>query len=70
MRAQVGDVLRFAGRRVGRAEHRAVVTDVLGTDGQPPYRVQYEDGHQTEIFPGAGCIVETGEIHPAFPRGN
>jgi hypothetical protein len=52
------------------AEHRAMVIDVLGTDGQPPYRVQYEDGHQTEIFPGPGCIVENSESGPASPRGD
>ncbi|WP_331718639.1 DUF1918 domain-containing protein (plasmid) [Streptomyces sp. NBC_00289] len=70
MRAQVGEVLRFAGRRVGMAEQRAVVTVVLGSDGQPPYRVQYEDGRQTEIFPGPGCCVETGEAHRVSPRGD
>ncbi|MFE4579515.1 DUF1918 domain-containing protein [Streptomyces chartreusis] len=70
MRAQVGDVLRFAGRRVGMSEHRAVVTDVLGADGQPPYRVQYEDGHQTEIFPGPGCTVEPSKTRPVSPRGD
>ncbi|WP_371666482.1 DUF1918 domain-containing protein [Streptomyces sp. NBC_00289] len=52
------------------AEQRAVVTVVLGSDGQPPYRVQYEDGRQTEIFPGPGCCVETGEAHRVSPRGD
>ncbi|MGW5342007.1 DUF1918 domain-containing protein [Streptomyces sp. HUAS TT3] len=34
-------------------------TPALGHDGEPPYRVRYEDGHETEIFPGAGCVTET-----------
>jgi hypothetical protein len=35
-----------------------VVIEVLGPGGEPPYRVRYDDGHVTEIFPGAGCIVD------------
>ncbi|MFI9825905.1 DUF1918 domain-containing protein [Streptomyces sp. NPDC052013] len=68
MRARVGDVLRFAGRRVGMAEHRAEVLDVLGTDEQPPYRVRYEDGRETEIFLGPGCTVESGEPSLTSPH--
>lgn len=59
MRAHVGDVLRFTGRAVGTPEHRATVLEVLGTNGEPPYRVRYQDGHETEIFPGPGCVIET-----------
>ncbi|WNM32246.1 DUF1918 domain-containing protein [Streptomyces sp. Li-HN-5-11] len=62
MKAHEGDVLRFTGRTVGAAEHHATVVQVLGEDGEPPYRVRYEDGHETEIFPGPGCVIET---HPA-----
>jgi hypothetical protein len=59
MQVSVGDVLRFTSRRVGTAEHRPTVIEVLGPGGEPPYRVRYDDGHVTEIFPGAGCIVNT-----------
>ncbi|MFF3404270.1 DUF1918 domain-containing protein [Streptomyces sp. NPDC002659] len=58
MRAMVGDVLRFTGRTVGAAEHRATVVEVLGRAGEPPYRVRYDDGRETEIFPGPDCVVE------------
>lgn len=61
MRASVGDVLRFTGRKAGAAELRATVIEVLGSGGEPPYRVQYDDGRQTEILPGPGCLVETHE---------
>ncbi|MFI6660679.1 DUF1918 domain-containing protein [Streptomyces sp. NPDC050523] len=59
MKAQAGDVLRFTGRTVGTPEHHATVVEVLGPDGEPPYRVRHDDGHETEIFPGPGCLVET-----------
>ncbi|WP_067023426.1 DUF1918 domain-containing protein [Streptomyces dysideae] len=61
MRAHEGDVLRFTGRTVGTPEHHATVVKVLGPNGEPPYRVRYDDGHETEIFPGPGCVNET---HP------
>ncbi|MER6102900.1 DUF1918 domain-containing protein [Streptomyces sp. NPDC001832] len=62
MKAHEGDVLRFTSRTVGSPEHHVTVVKVLGENGEPPYRVRYEDGHETEIFPGPGCVIET---HPA-----
>lgn len=67
MRANVGDVLRFTGRKVGTPEHRATVIEVLGPGGGPPYRVEYDDGQPTAIFPGPGCLVETGEADLTTP---
>ncbi|SFY08818.1 DUF1918 domain-containing protein [Streptomyces atratus] len=65
MKAHEGDVLRFTGRLVGTPEHHATVLKVLGRNGEPPYRVRYEDGHETEIFPGPGCVIETRPAHEA-----
>lgn len=58
MQVNVGDVLRFPGRKVGSAEHRVRVVEVLGPGGEPPYRVRYDDGHESEVFPGPGCVVD------------
>ncbi|MGW6394865.1 DUF1918 domain-containing protein [Streptomyces sp. NPDC055103] len=62
MTAYEGDVLRFSGRAVGTPEHRATVVKGLGPDGEAPYRVRYEDGHETEICPGPGCVIETRPV--------
>ncbi|MER5910410.1 DUF1918 domain-containing protein [Streptomyces sp. NPDC001982] len=62
MKAHEGDVLRFTGRTVVTPEHHATVVKVFGQNGEPPYRVRYDDDHETEIFPGPGCVIE---IHPA-----
>ncbi|MFH8520445.1 DUF1918 domain-containing protein [Streptomyces gelaticus] len=67
MRAHAGDVLRFTGRTVGTPEHHATVVEVLGQNGEPPYRVRYDDGHETEIYPGPGCVIETRPPHEAPP---
>ncbi|MFD9623246.1 DUF1918 domain-containing protein [Streptomyces virginiae] len=61
MQVNVGDVLRFPSRKVGSAEHRVKVVEVLGAGGEPPYRVRYDDGHESEVFPGPGCIVDTAQ---------
>lgn len=53
-----GDVLRFTSHTVGSPDHRAKVVEVLGPEGDPPYRVQYDDGRETEIFPGTDCVID------------
>lgn len=59
MHVHKGDVLRFTGRTVGTPEHRAEVLEVLGRQGEPPYRVRYEDGREAEVFPGSDCVLDT-----------
>ncbi|MFL4903796.1 DUF1918 domain-containing protein [Streptomyces sp. MMS24-I2-30] len=63
MKAHEGDVLRFTGRTLGMSEHHATVVKVLGRNGEPPCRARYEAGHETEIFPGAGCVIDTPPTH-------
>lgn len=52
MQANVGDRLIVHGRQVGQVDHAAEVVEVLGTNGEPPYRVRYADGHVTILWPG------------------
>lgn len=63
MRVHKGDVLRFTGRTVGTPEHRAEVLEVLGREGDPPYRIRFEDGREAEVVPGADCVIESGRAH-------
>ncbi|SHG50986.1 DUF1918 domain-containing protein [Streptoalloteichus hindustanus] len=58
MHATVGDRLHVKGRHVGEKEHVAEVLEVHGQDGAPPYRVRYDDGHETLMYPGTDCVVE------------
>ncbi len=58
MRANVGDELVIKGHHVGDADRRAVITDVHGEDGAPPYRVRWSDGHESVFFPSSDTIVE------------
>ncbi|GHH48702.1 DUF1918 domain-containing protein [Streptomyces candidus] len=57
MRANVGDQLLTHGRVVGRGARVAVIVEVLGPNGAPPYRVRFEDGHETVMSPGPDTVV-------------
>ncbi|QIY96937.1 DUF1918 domain-containing protein [Streptomyces sp. S1D4-11] len=57
MRASVGDRLLVHGRIVGRQDRAAEIIEVLGTDGGPPYRVRFEDGHETLMSPGPDTVI-------------
>lgn len=57
MQANVGDRLLIHGRIVGQHDRTAEVIEVLGENGSPPYRVRFEDGHETIMSPGPDTVV-------------
>jgi len=59
MRAAIGDKIVVRGHRVGEADRDAVILNVEGPDGGPPYRVRWsDDGHEGMFFPGEDAVVE------------
>ncbi|KRV50298.1 hypothetical protein AQ490_14395 [Wenjunlia vitaminophila] len=58
MHANVGDKLCTHGRTVGQKDRVGEIIEVLGRDGGPPYRVRFDDGHETLISPGPDTVVE------------
>jgi hypothetical protein len=58
MQAQVGDRLHMHGRVVGAKDRLAEVVDVRGPNGEPPYLVRFDDGHESLVYPGSDCVVE------------
>jgi hypothetical protein len=58
VKAHVGDKIVVKGHRVGEPDRDAVVLEVHGADGEPPYRVQWsDDGHQGLYFPGSDATI-------------
>ncbi|GGO45477.1 hypothetical protein GCM10012287_13510 [Streptomyces daqingensis] len=57
MRAKTGDSLLVHGRVVGDHDRVAEIVEVLGTDGEPPYRVRFDDGHEAVMSPGPDTVV-------------
>lgn len=58
LRAQPGDRLIVHGHRQGEPERDAEVLEVLGENGAPPYLVRWEDGHESEVFPGSDVSIQ------------
>jgi hypothetical protein len=58
MKAAVGDQLHVRGHSVGDVERIATIVEIRGSDGTPPYRVRFPDGHETLVFPGPDATIE------------
>lgn len=58
MHATVGDQLHVHGRTVGEGERYGEIVEVRGEDGEPPYLVRFDNGHERLMFPGSDCEVE------------
>lgn len=59
MKANVGDRIVVKGHRVGQPDRDAVVLEVKGDDGGPPFVVRWsDDGHEGLYFPGTDAVVE------------
>jgi hypothetical protein len=59
MQATIGDRLHVHGRTVGSTDRLAEIIEVRGADGNPPYLVRFPDGHESLVYPGPDCVVET-----------
>ncbi|MFF1717039.1 DUF1918 domain-containing protein [Streptomyces sp. NPDC058268] len=64
MRATVGEKLVLHGRTVGQHDRIAEIVEVLGADGGPPFRVRFEDGHETLLSPGPDTVVRHQDRAP------
>lgn len=56
-RAVVGDVLVITGHHVGEPQQLAEILEVLGEPGHERFRVRWEDGRETTIYPGSDAVV-------------
>jgi hypothetical protein len=61
MHASVGDRLHVRGHTVGVQDRIGEVIEVRGKDGAPPYVVRYPDGHESLVYPGPDCVIESAE---------
>lgn len=57
MRANTGDRLLMHGRVVGEHDREAEIVEVLGANGEPPFRVRFDDGHEAVVSPGPDSVV-------------
>lgn len=43
---------------VGGEDRDALILEVHGEEGAPPYRVRWSDGHESAFLPSSGAVVE------------
>ena len=67
MRAQVGDRVHIHGRSVGRPEETAVVVEVRGEDGAPPYLVRHEARARGARLPRTGLFGRARRVDGREP---
>ena len=58
LHASPGDRLVVRGHHQGEPERDAEILKVLGEAGAPPYLVRWEDGHESEVFPGSDMFIQ------------
>ncbi|HEX6076409.1 MAG TPA: DUF1918 domain-containing protein [Micromonosporaceae bacterium] len=64
MKARPGDWLVVETSTVATRRRQGLITEVVGADGAPPFRVRWLDtDHVALVFPGADARVLTPEQH-------
>ncbi len=58
LKASPGDRLVVRGHYQGQPQRDGEILEVLGADGSPPFLVRWDDGHESEVFPGSDMFVE------------
>lgn len=66
MKAKVGDRLVIEGHRVGEVKRTALILEVRGDNGEPPYKVRWsDDDHEALVFPGSDAHIEHRRVKSA-----
>lgn len=61
MHATVGDRLIVHGTHVDDKVKDGEILEVRGKNGEPPYVVRWDDGHEGLVFPGPDATVRHQE---------
>ena len=56
-KTQVGDIIQITGHRVGSAPRAGTILEVLGEPGSQHFRVRWEDGHESVLYPSSDAVV-------------
>jgi len=58
---QPKDVVKTSGRHVGDAGRTGEIVAVLGEKDHEHYRVRWEDGHESMLYPSEGTTIHRSE---------
>lgn len=68
MHASVGDRLIVHGTHVDDPVKDGEILEVRGKNGEPPFLVRWEDGHEGLVFPGPDATVHHFEHEGSTPK--
>lgn len=68
MHASVGDRLIVHGTHVDDPVKDGEIVEVRGKNGEPPFVVRWEDGHEGLVFPGPDATVHHFEHEGSQPQ--
>ena len=54
-----GDVVVVEAKRVGDGHRLGEILEVVGTPGHLHYRIRWEDGHESVLYPGGDVSVRS-----------
>jgi Domain of unknown function (DUF1918) len=57
-RAQLGDEIVIRGHTVGDREVSGEILEVLGEPGHEHYRVRWDDGRESILYPGTDAYIK------------
>lgn len=52
-----GDLVEISAHKVGTPARKGEVVDVLGTPGSEHFRVRWDDGHESVLYPGSDAVI-------------
>jgi len=61
--AEAGDLIVVEGHRVGDSRRTGEILEVIGDPGHEHYRVRWEDGHDSVVYPSNDVTVKKATRH-------
>jgi hypothetical protein len=65
MDAHIGDRILVESRKVGSGRKMGEVVEVIQGGGGPHYRIRWDDGHESIVYPSTDAFVVSGANQPA-----
>jgi hypothetical protein len=54
---EIGDLIEIERKHLGESRRTGEILEVLGPPGHKHYRVRWEDGHETFLYPGGHSSI-------------
>lgn len=60
MEAQIGDRIVIEARKVGSGRRTGEIEEVIRGVGGDHYRVRWDDGHESIVYPSSDASIQSG----------